>query len=459
MQRLPVPDMIFDQRGGRANKAQLVLLAALLFGPPLAAQSRSPVFKPSPPNIVMILMDDLGYGDIGSYGAPDAKTPSIDRIAREGVKLTDFYANGPNCSPTRTGFITGRYQQRFDIEWPLGTFPTDSVRGVLPSETSLPRLLKNAGYATGLIGKWHLGWEPQFSPNHHGFDEFWGFLGGFSDYYSHIGEFERHDLYHNDSIINDTTYLTDFLTARAQSFIEAHRSQPFFVEVSYNATHWPFQRPSLKTNERARANMRHGTRAEYVAMLERADRGVGEILAMLDRLNLARNTLVIFTSDNGGEWLSRNAPLFHRKSTLWEGGIRVPLLMRWPSQLPRGVVSKQVGITMDLTASILGISGASLPSSYLPEGINLIPLIERGRTQERTLFWRVSAPARNQRAVRQGRWKYLRDGSHEFIYDLTADIGERNDLAMSKPEMLPAFRKLVAAWEAQVDSSRAALRR
>lgn len=430
---------------------------ALVLSTPVVAQSPSARPKSTKPNIVMILMDDLGYGDIGSYGVPDAKTPNIDRIAHEGVKLTDFYANGPNCSPTRTGFITGQYQQRFDIEWPLGTFPADSVRGVLPSETSLPRLLKNAGYATGLIGKWHLGWEPQFSPNRHGFDEFWGFLSGFDDYYSHIGDFERHDLYHNDSIISDTTYLTDFLTARARSFIEAHRSQPFFVEVSYNATHWPFQRPGLKENERARTSMRDGTRAEYVAILERADRGVGDILATLDRLHLSRNTLVIFTSDNGGEWLSRNAPLFHRKSTLWEGGIRVPLLMRWPGHLPRGSVSKQVGITMDLTASILGISHASLPSSYKPEGINLIPLIESGGIQERTLFWRISGAARNQRAVRQGKWKYLRDGTHEFIYDLRTDIGERNDLAMWKSEMLPAFRKLVAAWEAQVDSSRAAL--
>src|SRR5215212_2682866 len=272
-------------------------LGLALAGPVHAQPDRRVTTRP---NVVMILMDDLGYGDIGSYGAPDAKTPNIDRLAREGVKLTDFYANGASCSPTRTGFITGRYQQRYDIEWPLGQFDPDSIRGVLPSETSLPRLLKNAGYATGLIGKWHLGWEPRFSPNRHGFDEFWGFLSGFDDYYSHIGEYDRHDLYHNETAIQDTTYLTDFLTAHAQSFIEAHRAEPFFVEVSYNATHWPFQGPGLKPNQRARPDMvRDGTRAEYVAILERADRGVGTILATLDRLNLSRNTLVIFTSDNG----------------------------------------------------------------------------------------------------------------------------------------------------------------
>lgn len=432
------------------------LLAFLFLTQRAAAQSHTAQAKP---NIVVILMDDLGYGDIGSYGVRDAKTPSIDRIAREGVKLTDFYSNGPNCSPTRAGFITGRYQQRSDIEWPLGTLPTDSVRGVLPSETSLPRLLKNAGYVTALIGKWHLGWEPQFSPNRHGFDEFWGFLGGYDDYYSHIGEFERHDLYHNETAINDTTYLTDFLTAHAKSFVESNRAHPFFLELSYNAPHWPFQGPGLPPDKRARPDrLRNGTRAEYVAILERADKGIGEILATLDGLNLSRNTIVVFTSDNGGEWLSRNAPLFHRKSTLWEGGIRVPFLIRWPGHLPKATVSKQVGIMMDLSASFVAIAGGTVPSSYKPEGINLISLLVNGRTQERTLFWRIPSPARQQRAVRRGQWKYLRDGAHEFIYDLSTDIGERNDLAMSKTEMLPGFRKLVAAWEAGVDSSRAELR-
>lgn len=412
------------------------------------------------PNVVLILMDDLGYGDLGSYGVSDAKTPHIDRLAREGVKLPEFYANGANCSPTRTGFITGRYQQRYGIEWPLGSVPGDSVRGLLPSEASLARLLKSAGYATGLIGKWHLGWKPEFHPNRHGFDEFWGFLGGFLDYYNNVGEFGRHDLFHNDRAARDSAYLTDEITARAKSFIEIHRAEPFFLEVAYNATHWPFQRPGLAEHERARPDrLRDGTRAEYVAMLERADRGVGVILTALDELNLSRNTLVIFTSDNGGEWLSRNAPLFHRKSTLWEGGIRVPALLRWPVRLPAGIVSKQVGITMDLTASILAAAGSTPPASYQPEGIDLVPLLEGRRVIERTLFWRMQGPGRIQRAMRRGRWKYMRDGAHEFLFDLEADVGERRDLAVAHAAMLPEFRKLLAAWEADVDSSRAVLKR
>ena len=412
----------------------------------------------SRPNIVLILMDDLGYGDIGSYGVPDAKTPHIDRLAREGVKLTDFYANGANCSPTRTGFITGRYQQRYGIEWPLGSVAGDSARGVRPEATSLPRLLKTSGYATGLIGKWHLGWNPEFSPNRHGFDEFWGFLGGFIDYYNNVGEFDRHDLFHNGEPVKHSAYLTDELTSRAKAFIETHRDAPFFVEVSYNATHWPFQSPGFDTAQpRNAAKIRDGTRTDYVAMLESADRGVGIILSTLDRLELTRNTLVIFTSDNGGEWLSRNAPLFHRKSTLWEGGIRVPALIRWPARLPAGTVSRQVGITMDLTASILAAAGVTPPDSYRPEGIDLIPLLERRRTVERTLFWRIQGPARSQRAVRRGAWKYLRDGGQELLFDVQNDPGERQDQTVNHADMLPGFRKLLAAWEADVDSSRTAL--
>jgi len=430
-----------------------------------------------PPNIVLILMDDLGYGDLGSYGVADAKTPHMDRLAREGVKLTDFYANGPSCSPTRAGFITGHYQQRYGIEWPLGSQPDDSTRGLLPAETSLPRLLKSAGYATGLIGKWHLGRKPAFHPNRHGFDEFWGFLGGAVDYYTKVDATGRHDLFHNDTAASHSGYLTDEITTRARSFIETHRTGPFFLELAYNATHWPYQPPVLGERHRVRrdelraapdlerriAILREGSRADYVAMLESADRGVGAILTTLDRLNLSRNTLVILTSDNGGEWLSRNAPLFHRKFTLWEGGIRVPALIRWPARLPAGIVSRQVGITMDLTASMLSAAGVTPPPSYRPEGIDLIPLLEGRRTIERTLFWRTQAPGRLQRAARRGRWKYLRDGGtrtgggYELLFDLERDVGERRDLAVANPSMVTEFRKLVTAWEAEVDSSRAAL--
>lgn len=438
-------------RGAARLVARLVVAAGFSIAV-AATVARGQGAQAPPPNIILILMDDLGYADIGSFGVPDAKTPNIDRLAREGVKLTDFYANAANCSPTRTGLITGRYQQRFGIEQPLGN---NATNGLLPSETSLPRLLRQRGYATALIGKWHLGLRPEFHPNLHGFDEFWGFLAGSHDFY------DPKSLFHNDQPATTSGYLTDEITAQASTFIAGHQRGPFFLEVAYNAPHWPFQPPNEPPEKRARPDvLRDGTRADYVAMVESADRGIGRILDELDRLQLTRNTLVVFTSDNGGEWLSHNAPLFNRKSTLWEGGIRVPALVRWPAELPARAVSRQVGITMDLTATFLAAAGATTPASYQPDGINLLPMLKERRTVDRTLFWRYKSAARDQKAVRRGKWKYMRDGVgtvdavHEFLFDLTQDVTERQDQSQLHVPMLAEFRKLVSDWEASVDAGK-----
>jgi arylsulfatase A-like enzyme len=438
-------------------------LVALAFAAPTAQ-------TPSRPNIVLVLMDDLGYGDVRSYGASDTRTPNIDRLAREGVKLTNFYANHANCSPTRTALITGRYQQRYGIESPLRH---DDPRHLPPSDTSLPRLLKNAGYATGLIGKWHLGAEAAAGPNRHGFDEFWGFRRGAVDYYTHnvatVAAVKLdpaiHDLYHNENPTTSPAYLTDEITRRAEAFIQQSANRPFFLEVAYNAPHWPFQRPDLPEGKRGWDHYREsGTRADYVAMLERADQGVGRILEALDRLKLAQNTLVIFTSDNGGEWLSRNVPLFHRKGSLWEGGIRVPLLLRWPGRLAAGTVSPQVGITMDLNASILAAAGAKPPDGYRPEGIDLVAALQKGTAVERTLFWRMPPPPGDaagtppvtQRAVRRGNWKYVDDRGQYLLFDVDADPGERHDVAQQRADLVRELRSLVARWEADVDAENTA---
>ena len=434
-------------------------IVALAFATPIAQ-------APPRPNIVMVIMDDLGYGDVGSYGAPDAKTPNIDRLARQGVKFTDFYANHADCSPTRAAFITGRYQQRSGIESPLRY---KDPRQLPPSDTSLPRLLKSAGYATGLIGKWHLGAEAAAGPNRHGFDEFWGFRGGAVDYYTHNVvttpavklDVPVPDLFHNEEPTTSPGYLTDEITSRAQAFIEQRAGEPFFLEVAYNATHWPYLRPDLPEGKRGWDHYREsGTHADYIAMLERADQGIGRILDTLDRLKLAQNTLVIFTSDNGGEWLSRNAPLFHRKGTLWEGGIRVPLLLRWPGRLAAGTISPQVGITMDLTASILAIAGVKLPDTYRPDGIDLVGALQKGTAIERTLFWRLpppvgaaGTPPLTQRAARRGNWKYIDDRGQYLLFDVRTDPGERHDVAQQHIDLIRELRSLVAGWEADVDAA------
>jgi arylsulfatase A-like enzyme len=253
--------------------------------------------------------------------------------------------------------------------------------------------------------------------------------------------------------------MTDLITERAIGFLNRSSAKPFFLEVTYNAAHWPFQRPDHPSASANHARLLQptdentGTRADYVQMVERADRGVGQILAALDRLGLTANTLVIFTNDNGGEWLSRNAPLFHRKDTLWEGGIRVPAIFRWPGQIPAGQVSNQVGIFMDLTRTILAATNATVPADARLEGIDLLPIL-RGRAPavERSLFFRIAAPIRQQRAVRRGEWKLLIDGDDTLLFDLAHDIGERSDVAQLHPDISRELMLLLRQWEADVDA-------
>ena len=421
-----------------------------------------PHAQPAPPrpNIVLIITDDMGYADLGSYGSTDIKTPNIDGLAKAGVRFTQFYANGPTCTPTRAGLITGRYQQRASLERPLSHATTPDGKLGLPSTgRSLPQLLRNHGYTTALIGKWHLGYEPQFSPGAHGFEYFFGFKAGYIDYYQHTDGGGQPDLFENETPIKVDGYMTDLITERSVKFIDGHARSPFFLEVAYNVPHWPYQVPDHPST--AIGNSRHvlahdehpATRADYVKMLERADRGVGQIAGALDRNGLAANTLVIFTNDNGGEWLSNNGPFFNRKFTVYEGGIRVPAIMRWPGRIAAGTVTQQVGITMDLTATILSASGAGIPAGARLDGIDLLPLLGAGaQPQPRTLFWRVAAAGLNQRAVRDGDWKLVLEGNPRLmLFDVSKDPGERNDLAASNTAVVRRLHQQLLAWEKEVD--------
>jgi arylsulfatase A-like enzyme len=451
-------DNITTPRSSPGGMMRRIVLGSLFAVAVATAPAGAQVSSSERPNIVLIITDDVGYGDFGSYGAPDVKTPHIDGLARDGVRLTDFYANGATCTPTRTGLISGRYQQRFALERPLSSATTaDSASGLAVTGRSLPQLLKNNGYATALIGKWHLGYKPEFSPGAHGFEYFFGFKSGFTDYYQHTAGDGQADLFENDRRVEVPGYMTDLITERAVRFVKQNSRRPFFIDVAYNAAHWPYQPPDAPST--ARGNGRHlgpfddstSARASYISMLERADQGVGRILRTLDSLGLRQTTIVIFTNDNGGEWLSRNAPLFHHKGTVWEGGIRVPAILRWPGHIPAGKVSGQVGITMDLTATILAVTGTPIPATARLDGINLMPVLEgRVREIERTLFWRVTG-ARPQQAVRSGDWKLLFDG-RAMLFNVRTDLGERTNLIGERSDIARRLRPLLAAWQQEVEA-------
>ncbi len=374
--------MIDSHAGRSASLLVIALLSPLVQG---AIASSSPRAEATKPNVIFLLVDDLEYGDIGGYGVTDIRTPQLDRLAQDGVKLTDCYANGPVCSATRAAFITGRYQQRAGFERAIAPWERDP--GLPVSETSIAKLLKGNGYATALFGKWHLGYKKEFGPNAHGFDNFFGFLSGNIDQYSHKERTGPADLYENTRPVEKEGYLTDLLTDRAVQFISRPSDNHFFIYVSYGAVHWPWQRPHEPDDVRTLATWFQGTREDYARMLESVDQSIGKIREAIDRQGLTNNTLIIFTSDNGGDHLSRNSPLFHQKGTLWEGGIRVPCLVSWPETLPAGTTSKQLTITMDFTATILSAAGGSPDADGVLDGIDVLPILaEKEPLRERTFF-------------------------------------------------------------------------
>ncbi len=425
-----------------------VCIALTLIDPSPARAADS---DPQRPNVIVILTDDMGYGDLGCYGSRDIKTPNLDRLAAQGVRLTNFYSSGPVCTPTRAALMTGRWQQRVGLEWAIG--PGLKEPGLPTREITLPRMLKNAGYATALFGKWHLGYKPEFGPNAHGFDEFFGLLSGNVDHYSHREINDEADWYENTTPVEVAGYSTDLITDRATAFVRRERpaGAPFFLYVAYNAVHWPFQPPGRPGDVRQRENWFAGTRQDYAAMTEAVDAGVGKILAALDEQKLTANTLVVFTDDNGGERLSDMGPLFHHKATLWEGGIRVPCILRYPGNLPAGKVSDQPAITHDLTATILAACRVEPPADRKLDGLDLAPpLTGTAPPATRTLFWRIQRADRSQRAVRHGNLKLVRDGNIELLFDLVKDIGERKDISYEHPEQAADLRCRLADWEAEM---------
>ena len=410
------------------------------------------------PSFVFILADDLGAADLGCYGgagAPFAVSPILDGLARAGLRCTHALANSPVCSPTRFALMTGRYQYRYRgaAEEPLGsTERGSSVLGLPPDVPTLASRLRDAGWRTALVGKWHLGFPPAFGPRKSGYDYFYGATAGAVDYFTHCDPRGVHDLWENDAEIHEDGYFTDLVSDRAVRFLdEQSADKPFLLSVHYTAPHWPWEaRDDRAESRRIAPRLTHtdgGSLATYWRMIHHMDEGVGRILAALDARGLADGTLVVFTSDNGGERYSNNWPHVGGKMDLTEGGLRVPLIARWPGRIAPGSVSATPNLTMDWTATMLRAAGLRDDGAHPLDGVDLAPLFADARwNPPRTLYWRMKH--RGQRAMRDGRWKYLAIDGHEYLFDVDADARERANLAKREAARLASMREAWDAWAA-----------
>ncbi|KQM68416.1 sulfatase [Xylophilus sp. Leaf220] len=412
------------------------------------------------PNLIFILADDIGYADLGCCGARDAQnrpadvSPRLDRMAAEGLRFTRGYANSAVCSPTRFALITGRWQYRLRgaAEEPLASAHGDKVLGLPPAHPTLPSLLRDAGYATALVGKWHLGYPPHFGPRMSGYESFYGFHAGGADYFAHCDPRGRPDFWENETAIEEDGYLTDLLSRRAVRFIEQQSAdRPFLLSLHYSAPHWPWlTRDDRAESQRIGGFGKHtdgGSLETYQRMIHHMDEGIGWVLDALERQGLADDTLVVFTSDNGGERFSNNWPFVGQKMDLLEGGIRVPLVARWPARIAPGGVTDTPNLTMDWTASFLDAAGVAADPDHPLDGRSLLPLFDDPQwNPARDLCWRMKH--REQRALVRGRWKYLQVEGIEYLFDVVADPRERANLRDREPGRLAELRSAWQAWDA-----------
>jgi arylsulfatase A-like enzyme len=413
------------------------------------------------PNIIFIVADDLGYADLGCYGGRAPVSPVLDGLAAKGLKFTQGYANSPVCSPTRFALMTGRYQYRLrgGADEPINSKSRGStVLGLPPDHPTLPSLLKDSGYRTALIGKWHLGYPPSFGPLRSGYEEFFGPMSGGVDYFSHCDSSGQHDLWFGEEEKQEDGYLTDLLSQRAVDYVNrmapgAQNGTPFFLSLHYTTPHWPWEtRDDAALAPQVKNNLFHlsgGNIHTYRRMIHHMDEGIGQLMQALQQHNLINNTLVVFTSDNGGERFSDNWPLVGGKMDLTEGGIRVPWIAHWPACIAAGGISEQHCMTMDWSATLLDAAGVPADARYPLDGVSLLPVLrEAGHQFPRPLHWRMNH--RSQRALRDGDWKYLQVDGNEYLFNIPADERERANLAQREPERLLAMRAAWQAWEASV---------
>ncbi len=403
------------------------------------------------PNFILIMADDLGYEGIGCFGNKSIQTPALDRMAQEGLILEDYHSNGPVCSPTRAAMLTGQYQQRSGLEGVVYARGPTRKTGLDTSAITLAEILKDHGYATMITGKWHLGYEPEFNPIHHGFDEFYGYVSGNVDFHSHFDNAGVYDWYHNTDTFVEEGYVTDLITEHAVQFIEENKTKPFFLYVPHEAPHVPFQGRNdpayrFEDNEFSYYGPVEDRERAYREMVEVMDEGVGKILNKVEELSLLENTLIVFVSDNGGEKFGHNGALNGSKGSLYEGGHRVPGLVYWKGQIKPNTVSEATIMSFDWMPTFLSLAGIEIPAQL--DGIDLSDHLLNGTPiRSRMLFWRY----RDELAVRDGDHKLVVTPSDTLLFNLTDDLEESEDISQTHEKIRLDLLRQAEQWETEMD--------
>jgi arylsulfatase A-like enzyme len=408
------------------------------------------------PNFILIMADDLGYGGIGCYGNNKINTPNLDRMADQGMRFTNYYSNGTVCTPTRAAMLTGRYQQRSGMEGVIYVKGETRNVGMPLKELTLAEILKQTGYDTGLMGKWHLGYQKRYNPVHKGFDEFFGYLSGNIDFHTHYDNAGIYDWYHQTDSIRETGYVTDLITKHAIDFIKEHKGQPFFLYLAHQAPHAPFQGrndpgyryPDKQFSYYGPVEDKHSA---YKEMVEVMDEGVGEVLRTLEELQLDKNTLVVFVSDNGAEKdYGDNGVLRGHKTTLFEGGVRVPCIAYWPGTIEPSTSMESSVMSFDWMPTLLSLSKAKIPDSVVLDGVNLTQLLKEGAAlPDRSLFWRY----REQKSIRSGDYKLLISKDSTYLFDLETDTKEQKNLADQYVDLVSSLANELNRWEKEIDGN------